>query len=77
MASIDQSAIMLRGSVVERDVTLRKDVGVWYNAVLRADCNSIVVGNPAKVIRPATEEEIALNVVSAQTYVEDIKKASR
>lgn len=159
MASIDPGAITLRGSVVEGDVTLGKDVGIWYNAVLRADCNSIVVGegtniqdncvvhvrkesgtvigagvtighgaiihgctigdntligmgaiimddavvgrdctigagalvtrgkvipdgsivfgNPAKVIRPATEDEIAFNAESAQAYVEDIRNASR
>ena len=37
MVKIDESAVMLRGSVVAGDVTLGKDVGIWYNAGLRAD----------------------------------------
>ena len=158
MAKIDESAVMLRGSVVAGDVTLGKDVGIWYNAVLRADhcpivvnegsnvqdntvihvglesptvigkgvtighaaiihgCTigdntlvgmgaiimddavvgkdcvigagalitqgkvipdgSVVFGAPAKVVRPATPDEIAYNEMTWRTYVDDIKKAA-
>lgn len=47
----------------------------WGRAAWRL--SSIVFGNPSKVIHPATEEEIALNVESTQTCVEDIKRTSR
>lgn len=159
MANIDPSAVMLRGSVVTGDVTLGKDVGIWYNAVLRGDhapitvgdgsniqdncvvhvgegtpavigkgvtvghaaivhgctigdntmvgmgsivmdraqvgknCiigagalvtqgtvipdNSIAFGNPAKVIRRMTDDEVAYNRYNAETYVADVKLAAR
>ena len=49
MAYIDPSAVMLRGSVVVGDVTLGKDAGIWYNAVLRADHSPIVVGEGSNI----------------------------
>ena len=49
MAVIDTGAIMLRGSVVEGDVTLEKNVGIWYNAVLRGDQSPIYVGEGSNV----------------------------
>ncbi len=49
MANIDPSAVMLRGSVVVGDVTLGKDVGIWYNAVLRGDHSTITVGDRTNI----------------------------
>ena len=40
---IDPSVWMAEGSVVLGDVTLGKDVGIWYNAVVRGDTASIVI----------------------------------
>lgn len=49
MASIDPSAVLLRGSVVVGDVTLGKNVGIWYNAVLRGDHAPITVGDDSNI----------------------------
>lgn len=49
MANIDPSAVLLRGSVVVGDVTLGKDVGIWYNAVIRGDAAPIVIGARSNV----------------------------
>lgn len=37
------------GAVVRGDVTLGDDVGIWYNAVLRSDLNTITVGNRSNI----------------------------
>ncbi len=37
------------GAVVRGDVTLGDDVGVWYNAVIRGDFNSIAVGSRTNI----------------------------
>ena len=46
---IDPSVWMAEGSVVLGDVTLGKDVGIWYNAVVRGDAASIVIGDRSNV----------------------------
>lgn len=43
------NAYIATGAVVRGDVTLGDDVGIWYNAVLRADMNSITVGNRSNI----------------------------
>lgn len=42
--AIHPSAFVAEGAIVRGDVTLEQDVSIWYNAVLRADCDRIVVG---------------------------------
>lgn len=41
---IDASAFVAPGAKVIGDVTVGRDSGVWYNAVLRGDSDSITVG---------------------------------
>lgn len=41
---IHPSAFVAEGAVISGDVTLERDVSIWHNAVLRADCDRIVVG---------------------------------
>jgi carbonic anhydrase/acetyltransferase-like protein (isoleucine patch superfamily) len=42
--AVHPTAFVARGAVVVGDVTLGEESSVWYNTVLRADINSIVVG---------------------------------
>ena len=42
--AIHPSAFVAEGAIVRGDVALEQDVSIWYNAVLRADCDRIVVG---------------------------------
>ncbi len=42
------------GAVVAGDVTLGENVGIWYNAVVRGDTNSIVIGSNTNVQDNAT-----------------------
>ena len=49
MNKIDKSVFLAPGSFVIGDVTIGKDSGVWYNAVIRADTDSIVIGERSNV----------------------------
>ena len=107
----DESVFVCPGAAIVGDVTLGKNVNVWYNAVLRGDdgaikvgdnvligmgatvlngakigdncivgagalvtgkmdapAGSMILGSPAKVIRPLTEAEIESNRESAREY---------
>lgn len=44
MQSIDQSVYVAQGAVIDGDVTIGPDSYVWYNAVIRADINTISIG---------------------------------
>jgi len=44
MAVIDKSVYLARGSVVTGDVTIGEGCGIWYNAVIRGDEDSVVIG---------------------------------
>jgi len=46
---IHASVFVARGAIVCGDVTLGEDVGIWFNAVLRGDVDSITVGNRSNV----------------------------
>jgi carbonic anhydrase/acetyltransferase-like protein (isoleucine patch superfamily) len=47
--SLGKDVYISRGAVVTGDVTLGDNVSVWYNAVLRGDINSIVVGSHSNI----------------------------
>ena len=113
----DESVFVCPGAAIVGDVTLGKNVNVWYNAVLRGDdgaikvgdntnvqdcavlheettvgsgctigdhcivgagalvtgkmdapAGSMILGSPAKVVRPLTEAEIESNRESAREY---------
>lgn len=49
MPVLDPSAVLFSGAVITGDVTLREDVSVWYNAVLRGDAASIEVGSGSNI----------------------------
>ncbi|MCY7294126.1 gamma carbonic anhydrase family protein [Alteromonas sp. a30] len=45
----DDSAFVAPGSHVIGDVRLEKDSSVWFNAVLRGDCEAITIGEGSNV----------------------------
>lgn len=49
MLQVDESAVVLQGAVVVGDVAIGKDSSVWYNAVLRGDCNCIRIGDRTNI----------------------------
>ncbi len=49
MAKIDESAFVAEGARILGDVTVGAECGIWYNAVLRADRDSIVLGRGSNV----------------------------
>lgn len=46
---IDKSVLLCPGAAVVGDVTLGKNVSVWYNAVLRGDEGAITVGDNTNI----------------------------
>ena len=46
---IDASAFIADGAKIIGDVTIAAKVGVWYNAVMRGDENSITIGEETNV----------------------------
>ena len=65
---IGMGAILLDGCVIGEDCLVAAGALVTQNAVIPA--GSLVMGAPAKVRRPLTEEEKAGNLASAQEYRE-------
>lgn len=47
--NIDESVFVADGAKIIGNVTIGKDCGIWYNAVIRAEHNSIVIGNRSNV----------------------------
>ena len=47
--TLDESAHAFEGAILIGDVTLKKDVGVWYNSTLRGDMAPIFIDEGANV----------------------------
>lgn len=47
--NIDPSAFIADGAKIIGDVTIGKDCGIWYNAVVRAEGQPIVIGDGSNV----------------------------
>lgn len=54
MQNNKESIYFAPGAFVIGDVTLGENVGIWYNAVVRGDTNSIYIGNNTNVQDNAT-----------------------
>lgn len=52
--SVDQSAFIAEGVILKGDITIGRDAGIWYNAVLRGDENSITIGEETNIQDNAT-----------------------
>jgi len=46
---IHESAFMARNAVVFGDVSIGEESSIWYNCVIRADINRIVIGNQTNI----------------------------
>lgn len=54
MKRIDKTVYEAQGSVIEGDVTIGADAGIWFNAVIRGDEGSIFIGDRSNVQDNAT-----------------------
>lgn len=54
MLNSKETIYIAPGAFVIGDVTLGENVGIWYNAVVRGDTNSIYIGNNTNVQDNAT-----------------------
>ena len=59
----DESVFVCPGAAIVGDVTLGKNVNVWYNAVLRGDDGAIKVGDNTNVQDCAVLHEIGDNCI--------------
>ena len=64
---IGMGAIVLNGARIGSNCIV--GAGALVTGKLDAPDGSMILGSPAKVVRPLTEEEIAGNRASAQTYL--------
>ena len=46
---MDKKIFLAKGAHVTGQVSLGNQVGIWYNAVVRGDCDSIQIGNGSNV----------------------------
>ena len=46
---IHDTAFIAPGAVVQGDVTIGENSGIWYNAVVRGDRDSIVIGKESNI----------------------------
>ena len=54
MSEKKETIYIAPGAFVIGDVTLKENVGIWFNAVVRGDTNSIYIGNNTNVQDNAT-----------------------
>ena len=47
--NIHKTSFIAKGAHIIGDVTLKKDSSVWYNSVLRADINKIIIGKRTNI----------------------------
>ena len=47
--NIDESAFVAQGAVVKGQVSIGKNCGIWFNAVIRAEDSRIVIGDNSNV----------------------------
>ena len=64
---IGMGAIVLNGARIGSNCIV--GAGALVTSKMDAPAGSMILGSPAKVVRPLTEEEIAGNRASAQTYL--------
>ena len=68
---IGMGAIIMNGARIGKNCIVGAGALVTQNTQIPD--NSLVLGNPAKIKRPVTEEEIASNLRNAQCYVEEAR----
>ena len=68
---IGMGAIVLNGARIGRNCIIGAGTLITQNKVIPD--NSLVIGNPGKVVRQLTEEEIKANLDNAKIYIEEAK----
>lgn len=61
-------AIVLDGAVIGDDCLVA--AGALVTGKMDAPAGSLIMGNPAKVVKPLTPEQIRANSTSAEHYIE-------
>ncbi len=73
-ASVGSGTVIGMGAILVQDAVIGKNCIVGAGAVVTGKMNapdgSLILGNPAKVVRPLTEAEIAGNLENAEHYAE-------
>lgn len=69
---IGMGAIILSGAVLEENCIV--GAGAVVTGKTRAEAGSVLLGSPAKVVKSATQEQIAESLHNAQHYVELAQK---
>ena len=72
---IGMGATVLNGAKIGSDCIV--GAGALVTGKMDAPAGSMILGSPAKVVRPLTEEEIASNRRSAQGYLEAAERCRR
>ena len=79
--TVGDNTLIGMGAVVLDDAVIGKNCIIGANALVTARTvvpdGSLVLGSPAKVIRPLTEAEIQDNRLSAEEYLENMKNYRR
>ena len=70
---IGMGAIVLNGAVLEENCLV--GAGAVVTGKMRAPAGSVLLGNPAKVVKPMTPEAIEDNRANAAHYIQLAKKA--
>ena len=71
---IGMGAIVLTGAVLGENCLV--GAGAVVTGKMNAPAGSLLLGSPAKVVRPLTEQEMEENLHSAQPYIELAKESS-
>ena len=69
---VGMGAVILNGAVIGKDCII--GAGALVTGKMNAPAGSLILGNPAKVVRPLSEEEIAGNRANARHYVQLAEK---
>lgn len=70
---IGMGAVILDGAIIGDDCIV--GAGALVTGKMNAPAGSLILGNPARVTRPLTAEQIADNLESARHYIDLAKKA--
>lgn len=68
---IGMGAILMNGSSIGKNCII--GAGALVTEGMKIPDNSVAVGNPARVVRRTTEQDIAANLKNAASYMEDAK----
>lgn len=69
---VGMGAIVLDGAVIGDDCLIA--AGSLVTGKMDAPAGSLIMGNPAKVVKPLTPEQIKANKTSAEHYIELARK---